>query len=115
MSNDFSFSDDDKPKEDAATVPPFGFLATPEGQSQEETAVTELLPVPPKNKAAAPSSKRLKRGAAVTASLEVHQPSPSSDNVSSAAYTRFFLSLTLRFLYDLYPVGLDAEVSFSWR
>jgi hypothetical protein len=92
MSNDFSFSDDNKPKEDAATIPPFGFSATPEGQSQEETTMTKLSPVPPKNKAAAHSSKRLKRGAAVTASLEVHQHSPSSNNVSSAAYTRFFLS-----------------------
>jgi hypothetical protein len=34
--------------------------------------------------------------------------------VSSAAYTRFFLSLILRFLHDLYPAGFDAEVSFSW-
>jgi hypothetical protein len=33
MSIDFFFSDDDKPKKDAATIPPFGFSATPEGQS----------------------------------------------------------------------------------
>jgi hypothetical protein len=114
MSNDFSFSDDDKPKEDAAIVPPFGFLVTPKGQSQEETAVTKPSPVPPKKKAVAPSLKRLKRGAAVTASLKVHQTSPSSENVSNAAYTRFFLSLILRFLCDLYPAVFNAQVSFSW-
>jgi hypothetical protein len=72
MSNDFSSSDNDKPKEDAATVPPFGFSATPEGQSQEETTVTKPSPVPCKKKAIAPPSKCQKRGATVTASLEVH-------------------------------------------
>jgi hypothetical protein len=77
--------------------------------------VTKPSPVPPKNKVTAPPSKHQKRGATVAASLKVHQPSSSSDNVSSAAYTRFFLSLNLRFLYDLYPSGFDAEVSFSWR
>jgi hypothetical protein len=46
MSNDFFFSDDDKPRKDAATVPPFGFSATPEGQFQEETAVTKPSPFP---------------------------------------------------------------------
>jgi hypothetical protein len=87
MSNDFSFSDDDKPKEDAATVPPFGFSATPEVRSQEEAMVVKPSPVSPKKKASAPPSKRQKRGAMATASLEVHRPSSSSDNVSSAAYT----------------------------
>jgi hypothetical protein len=113
MLSDFLFSDDDKSRKDAATGPPFGFLAAPEEQPQKEATVVKPSPVPPKKKATAPSSKRLKRGAAVTASLEVHQPSCSSDNVSSASYTRFFLSLILRFLYDLYPTGFDAEVSFS--
>jgi hypothetical protein len=77
--------------------------------------MTKPSPVPPKKKASAPSSKRLKRGAVVTASLEVHQPSSASDNVSSADYTRFFLSLILSFSYDLYPAGFDVEVSFSWH
>jgi hypothetical protein len=115
MSNDFSFSDDDEPKKDAATVPPFVFLATPEGQSQEETAVPKPSPVPPKRKATTPPSKCQKRGATATASLKVHQPSSSSNNVSSATYTQFFLYLILRFLHDLYPAGFDTEVSFSWH
>jgi hypothetical protein len=72
MSNDFFFSDDDKPRKDAATVPPFGFSATPEGQFQEETAVTKPSPFPAKKKPTAPPSKRKKRGIVVTTSLEVH-------------------------------------------
>jgi hypothetical protein len=72
MSNNFLFSDDDKPKKDAATIPPFGFSATPKGQSQEETAVTKQSLVPAKKKPIAPPSKHQKRGAAVTTSLEVH-------------------------------------------
>jgi hypothetical protein len=115
MTNDFFFSDDDKPKEDAATVPPFGFSATPEGHSQEEAVVVEPSPTSPKKKATAPSSKCQKRGTVAAASLEVHRPSTSSsDNVSSAAYTRFFFPLILRFLHDLYPAGFNVEVSFSW-
>jgi hypothetical protein len=44
-------------------------------------------PVPFKKKPTAPPSKRQKMGAAVAASLEVHQPSASSDNVSIALCT----------------------------
>jgi hypothetical protein len=86
---DFLFSDDDNPKKDAATIPPFGFSATPEGHSQEEAMVVKPSPVSPKKKMTAPPSKRQKRGAAAAASLEVHQPSSSSDNVSSAAVWYF--------------------------
>jgi hypothetical protein len=94
MSNDFLFSDDDKPKKDAATIPLFGFSATPEGQSQKETAVIKPSPVPAKKKPTAPPSKHQKRGTTVTTSLEIHQPSSSSDNVSGAAYTRLFWFLS---------------------
>jgi hypothetical protein len=83
----FSFSDDDKPKEDVAKVLPFGFLAAPEVRSQEEATMVEPSPVSPKKEASAPPSKRRKRGASATASVEVHRPSSSSNNVSSAAYT----------------------------
>jgi hypothetical protein len=85
MSNDFFFSDDDKLRKDAATIPPFGFLATPEGQSQEETMVIKPSPVPAKKKATRPPSKRQKRGTVVTTSLEVHQSAASPDNVSIAS------------------------------
>jgi hypothetical protein len=85
MLNDFFFSDNDKPRKDTATVPPFGFSATPKGQSQEDTVVAKPSPVPAKKKPTAPPSKCQKRGTVVTTSLEVYQPSASSDNVSIAA------------------------------
>jgi hypothetical protein len=105
MSNDFFFSDDDNPKKDVVTIPPFGFSATPEGHSQDEAMVVKPSLVPPKKKASAPPSKRQKMGAAAAASLEVHQPS-SSDNVSGATYTRFFLSLIFKILIQLVPCRL---------
>jgi hypothetical protein len=46
----------------------------------------------PKKIIPAPSSKRLKRAAEVSTSLEVHQPSASSDNVSNSSCTRLFCS-----------------------
>jgi hypothetical protein len=101
MSNDFFFSDNDKPKKDVATIPPFGFLATPEGQSQEDTEVIKPSLVPAKKKPIAPPSKRQKRGAAVATSLEVHKPSASSDNVSGTAYARLFLFLSFKILIQL--------------
>jgi hypothetical protein len=58
MLNDFFFSDDDKSRKDAATIPPFGFSAAPEGQSQEETAVIKPSPAPATKKATVPPSKR---------------------------------------------------------
>jgi hypothetical protein len=94
MSNDFLFSDDDKPMKDATTIPPFGFSATPEGQSQEETVVTKQSPIPAKKKPTAPPSKRQKRGIAVTTYLEVHQSSTSPDNVSIVSYTQLYLFLS---------------------
>jgi hypothetical protein len=101
MSNDFFFSDDDKPKKDVATVPPFGFSSTPEGHSQEEAVVVKPSLVPAKKKPTAPPSKCQKRGAAVATSLEVHQPSASSDNVSGTAYTRLFWFLSFKTLIQL--------------
>jgi hypothetical protein len=83
----FSLSDDDKPEKDATAVPPFGTLTTPEVHSQEEPAVVKPLPVLSKKKPTAPPSKNQKRGAVVAASLEVHQPYASSNNVSIAACT----------------------------
>jgi hypothetical protein len=101
MSNDFFFSDDDKPKKDAATIPPFGFSATPEAQSQEETTLTKPSPVLAKKKPTAPPSKRQKRGTSVTTSLEVHHPSTASDIVSATAYIRLFWFLSFKILIQL--------------
>jgi hypothetical protein len=49
--------------------------------------VVKPSPVPSKKKPAAPPSKRQKRGATVATSLEVHQPSASSHNVSIVTCT----------------------------
>jgi hypothetical protein len=76
--------------------------------------VAKLSSVLSKKNPAAPASKRQKRAAMVATSLEVHQPSSSFDNASSAASTQLFLFLILRFSYNLYSAGFDAEVSFSW-
>jgi hypothetical protein len=54
--------------------------------------VVKPLAVLPKKNIPAPTSKHLKRAAAVSTSLEVHQPSASSDNVSSSSCTRLFCS-----------------------
>jgi hypothetical protein len=94
MSNNFLFSDDDNPKKDAPVVPlsaalaiPRGSaaLAIPRGRSQEETVVVKPSPVLPKKNSGAPPLKRQKKAAAAAASLEVHQPSSSSDHVSIAS------------------------------
>jgi hypothetical protein len=66
----------------------------------------------PKKNITAPPSKRLKRAAAVTTSLEVHQPSASSDNVSNSYCTRLFCSWP--FLIQLFSIDFDAEVPLSW-
>jgi hypothetical protein len=52
--------------------------------------VVEPSAVLPKKNIPAPPSKRLKRAAATTTSLEVHQPMASSDNVSYSSGTRIF-------------------------
>jgi hypothetical protein len=85
MSNDFFFSDDDKSKKDDAAIPPFGFSATLEGQSQDETMFIKPSPIPAMKKPTAPPSKRQKRGTTVNISLEVHQSSASPDIVSIAS------------------------------
>jgi hypothetical protein len=57
------------------------------GHSQEEAVVVKPSAVLPKKNIPTPPSIRLKREAAVSTSLEVHQPSASSDNVSDSSCT----------------------------
>jgi hypothetical protein len=85
MSNDFFLSDDDNPKKDATSVPLFDALTISKEHPKEEAVVVKPSVVLPKKNIPAPPSKRLKRAAAVTTSLEVHQPSASSDNVSNSS------------------------------
>jgi hypothetical protein len=75
---------------DATVVPLFGTLTISKEHSQEEAMVVEPSAVLPKKNTPAPPSKRLKRAAAVTTSLEVHQLMASSDNVSDSSGTRVF-------------------------
>jgi hypothetical protein len=74
--------------------------------------VVEPSAVLPKKNICAPPSKRLKRATAVTTSLEVHQPTVSSDNVSTSSGTRVFC--VWPFLIQLFSADFDAEVSLSW-
>jgi hypothetical protein len=46
----------------------------------------------PKKNISAPPSNHLKKAAAATTSLEVHQPSASFGNVSNSSCTRLFCS-----------------------
>jgi hypothetical protein len=83
----FLCSDDENSKKDAAAAPLFGALTIPKGHPQEETVVVKSPPVLPKKSTPAPASKRLRRAAAVAASLEAHRPTTSSNNASIASCT----------------------------
>jgi hypothetical protein len=72
----------------------FLLLAAPKAHFQEETVVVKPSPVPSKKKPTAPPSESQKRGDAAAASLEVHQSSASSDNVSIASCIRLYLFLS---------------------
>jgi hypothetical protein len=86
MSNNFLLSDNDNPKKDADVVPLSSALTTPRGRPQEETVVAKPSLVLPKKNSTAPPLKRQKKAAAAIVSLEVHQPSSSSEHVSIASY-----------------------------
>jgi hypothetical protein len=51
--------------------------------------------VPPAKSTPPRASKRLKKAATVSTSLEVHRPAAFSDNVSSASCNQFFLLIYL--------------------
>jgi hypothetical protein len=80
-------SDDNVPKKDAAATCLLGSSTTPKGHPQEEAVVAKSPPPLPKKiiPAPAPVSKRLKRVATMTTSLEAHRPTTSSNNVSFAS------------------------------
>jgi hypothetical protein len=86
----FLLSDDDDPKKDVAAAPLFNALTVSKEPFQEETMVAKSSTVPPTKSTPTRASKRLKKAATVSISLEVHRPAASSDNVSSASCTRFF-------------------------
>jgi hypothetical protein len=86
----FLLNDDDNPKKDVAAAPLFDALSVSKEPFQEETVVVKLSIVPPTKSTPTRASRRLKKAATVSTSLEVHRPAASSDNVSSASCTQFF-------------------------
>jgi hypothetical protein len=61
--------------------------------SQEEVVVVKSSTVPPEKSTPTRASKHLKRTATVSTSLEVHRPTASLNDVSSASCTQFFCCL----------------------
>jgi hypothetical protein len=94
----FLLSDNDDLKKDVVAAPLFDALTISKEPSQEEVVVVKSSTVPPAKSTPARASKHLKKAATVSTSLEVHRPAASSDNVSSASCTRFFLLLYLYIL-----------------
>jgi hypothetical protein len=83
------FSDNENPKEDAATAPLVDAPAIDELPSQE-AAVVDKSPEAAVKKAASRASKCLKRAPVASISLDAHRPMSSADDVSTT-----FLWLTL--------------------
>jgi hypothetical protein len=98
----FHLSDDDNPKKDVAAAPLFDALTISNEPSQEETVVVKSSTIPPAKSTPTRASKRLKKAVTVSTSLEVHRPTASSDNVSSASCTRFFRCLIFSHLLLFY-------------
>jgi hypothetical protein len=71
-SKHFLFRDDDHPKKDAAAAPLPDALTISKEPSQEETVVVRSSTVPPTKSTPTRASKRLKKAATVSTSLEVH-------------------------------------------
>jgi hypothetical protein len=67
-------------------------LALTKAPSQEEAVVVKSPEVPPKKSTPVHASKRLKKAGAASTSLEVPRPAASSENMSNASYTRFFIA-----------------------
>jgi hypothetical protein len=85
-------SDDDDPKRGAVAAPLLDTLIITKAPSQEEAVVVKSPEVLPKKSTPARASKRLKKAVAVGACLEAHRPAASSDDVSIAYCSRFFIA-----------------------
>jgi hypothetical protein len=84
--------DDDDPKKDAAAVPLLNALTISKEPSREETMVVKSSTIPPTKITPIHASKRLKKAATVSTSLEAHRPAASSDDVSITSCTLFFIA-----------------------
>jgi hypothetical protein len=115
ISNNFLFSDDDKPKKATAVVPPSATSTASKGRSHEETMVDKPShDLQEKLVGTQPLKRQKKMMRTVTVSLEAHRPSSSSDHVSTTFCILFFYLRTLVFLYSCCSVAFDVEVSISW-
>jgi hypothetical protein len=85
-------SDDDDPKRGAAAASLLDTLIITKAPFQEEAVVVKSPEVPPKKSTPARASKHLKKAVAVGATLEAHRPTASSDDVSIAYCSRFFIA-----------------------
>jgi hypothetical protein len=68
----FLLSDDDDPKKDVVAAPLLDALTVSKEPSQEEAMVLKSLTIPPAKSTPSRASKRLKKAAIVSTSLEVH-------------------------------------------
>jgi hypothetical protein len=88
----FLLRDDDDPKKDAAAAPLLDALTISKEPSQEEMVVVKSSTVPPTKSIPTHASKHLKKAVIVSTSLEAHRPAASSDDVSIASCTQFFIA-----------------------
>jgi hypothetical protein len=82
--------------------------------SQEAATVVKSPEAPAKKGTPAHASKRLKKAAAVGASLDTHRPVASPDDVSITSYGRLFLLLEL-FFSCLPLADSDEKIPLSWH
>jgi hypothetical protein len=107
-------SNDDDPKRDAATAPLLDTLTVAKTPSQEAATVVKSPEAPANKGTPARASKRLKKAAAESASLDTHRPVASPDDVSITSYGQLFLLLEL--LFSCLPLAdSDEKIPLSWH
>jgi hypothetical protein len=79
----FLCSDNENPKKDATTAPSIEATVADEPSFQEVAPVVKSKETPAKRVSYSRSSKRLKKTTGASASLDTHQPTSSSDDVST--------------------------------
>jgi hypothetical protein len=106
-SDNFLFRDDDKPKKAAIVVPPSATSSAPKKRPQEETMMDKpSQDLQEKVVGTQPLKCRKRMTQTASVSLEAHQPSSSSDHVSTTFCTLILCLYTLVFLYSfaLHPL-----------
>jgi hypothetical protein len=105
----YSFcSHNENPKKDAATAPFVEATAADEPSFQEAAPVVKS-PEAPLKKGNPRASKCLKKAAAISTSLDAHQPMTSADDVSTSPCSLFFY--LLGFFCSCLPfIDFDEEV-----